>query len=159
MAKHFGRRADIAAWFLQPETSSTYTDSSVCVALKIGAGEYVLEPSAINPALRRAISRLGEIAVLSMASEITNSVIESILPEQKSVNIEHTGARIPVVSTLDDVSSYLVHSSRACIVRQDRLVLVWSDDTIAINKISNDVEKQLLGLVCSMYLSISGTNL
>lgn len=130
-----------------PDTNRAPSASPVCVAFKTWEEEYVFEPSEVSPALVKAIRRLDEVVILAMSSEITKSLIESTSPEQKSLTIEHTGARIPIVSALEDVSSYLVHSSRACIVRQELLVLLWSDDATAIIEVGNDVEKQLLGLV------------
>lgn len=148
MAQNVARHADSAGWFCSPNSNTAPQGHSlVCVAFRTWEDEIILEPRQVDPRLVEAIERLEEVVVLSMSSEITSCLIESISPQQKSLIVERTGARIPIVSTLQDVSSYLVHSSRACIIRQERLVLLWSDDGTAIIEIGNDVEKQLLGLV------------
>jgi hypothetical protein len=148
MAKHVARRATLLGWFDEPDGQSlSHGWSSTCVAVKTPENGYVFFPPDVNPSLADAISRLNDVAALSMSSEVTASVIDSITPQQKSLIVENTGARIPIVSSLDDVEASLTHSSRACVVTQERIVLVWSHDAGAILNVVHDVEKQLLGLV------------
>lgn len=78
-------------------------------------------------------------------------LIDSILPGQKSLVVESTSARIPVVHSLNDVSSNLVHFARACIVVQEKLVLIWSHNAGTILHVAHDVERQLgkkVGGIC-----------
>lgn len=153
MAKYLARRATLLGWFDEPEGQSlSQSWSSTCVAVKTtpedgAAGGYAFYPQDVNPSLVNAISRLNDAAALSMSSEITASVIDSITPQQKCLIVESTGARIPIVSCLDDVESSLAHLSRACVVTQERIVLVWANDAGAILNVVHDVEKQLQGLV------------
>ncbi|KAJ5289634.1 Major facilitator coppper-regulated transporter crmC [Penicillium atrosanguineum] len=61
----------------------------------------------------------------------------------KSLIVESTSARIPIVYCLNDVNSELVHFARACIIVQEKIVLVWSHDSGAILNVAFDVERQL----------------
>lgn len=94
-----------------------------------------------------AVARLDENAVVSMVSEVTNQVLESIKPEQASLVIESTGARIPIVSRLADVHPSLVHSASSCIIAEERSVLIWSNEPRTIINVAHNVEKQMLGFV------------
>jgi len=97
--------------------------------------------------LAGAISRLNEAAVISMASKITTDMFDVIGPQQRCLITESTGERIPILQSLDGIQPTLVHSSRACVVMDPRVVLVWSNDPNAIVNIAADVEMALLDLV------------
>lgn len=94
-----------------------------------------------------AVARLEENAVVSMASEVTNTVLDTITPDQASLLVESTGARIPIVPSLADVRQSLVHSTSSCIVVQERCVLIWSNVPNTVINVAHNVEKQLLGFV------------
>ena len=104
-----------------------------------------------------AVARLDESAVVSMVSEVTNQVLDSIKPEQASLVIESTGARIPIVARLADVQSSLVHSASSCIIAEERCVLIWSNEPRTIINVAHNVEKQMLGFV-SINMSVNSTH-
>jgi hypothetical protein len=150
MAKYIARRAALLGWADIPGGNDVIRDlSPTCVAIKSIDGSQVFEPVNVHPELADAIFRLDERSVTTMSSEITASIIATIPAQQKSVTVEHTGARIPVMTSFKDVTSALVYSSRACIVRNEGLMLVWSDDPATLINVCSDVEKQLLGMVNS----------
>ncbi|KAL5351998.1 hypothetical protein ACLOAV_003862 [Pseudogymnoascus australis] len=147
IAKYISERAILLRWFEAPDEKSFAHGSPTCVAVKVADTEHVFEPADVNPALANAIRRLDECVVLAMSSQITASVIVLLTPQQKSLAVDETGARLPIIASLEDVGSALVHATRACIVRKERIVLIWSDDPGAIMTVGNAVEKQLLGLL------------
>jgi len=117
-------------------------DSVACVAVKMPGNEYSFTPTDVTSSLVDAITRLNETAAVAMASRVTSAVIDSIVPGQRSLIIENNSARIPIVSTLDDINPMLSHFARACIVVKERIVLVWSHDAGAILNVAFDVERQ-----------------
>lgn len=144
MARYLARRATLLGWFDEGDVENGRGAwSTTCIAVRLPDEEYSFFPYNISPSLAGAVVRLGETAAIAMSSRFTNAIIDSIVPMQKSLIVESTSARIPVVSRLDDVTSGLVHFARACIVMQERLVLVWSHDANAILNVAFDVEKQL----------------
>ncbi|KAJ5593912.1 uncharacterized protein N7459_000120 [Penicillium hispanicum] len=144
MARYLARRATLLGWFDEGDVENgPGTWSTACIAVRLPDDEYSFFPYNVSPSLAGAIMRLGETAAIAMSSRFTSTIIESIVPGQKSLIVESTSARIPVVSRLDDVTSGLVHFARACIVMQERVVLVWSHDANAILNVAFDVEKQL----------------
>lgn len=150
VAKYLARRATLLGWFDElPAAAITSGWSATCVALKKPDGTYTYAPNDPSPDLVAAVARLNENAVVSMASEVTNTVLDTITPEQRSLLVASTGTRIPIVATLADVHQTLVHSASSCIVAQERCVLVWFNEPNTVTHVAHNVEKQLLGFVSS----------
>ncbi|EAW08577.1 uncharacterized protein ACLA_033130 [Aspergillus clavatus NRRL 1] len=146
LSRSLARRATLLGWFDQAATQSGQeSQSSVCVAVKLPDDGYSFSPSNITPALSKAITRLNEMAVVALSSRVVDKGLSGILPGQKSFLVESTSTRIPIVATLDDVEPTLAHYSRACIVMEQKIVLVWSHDTAGILNVAYDVETQLGG--------------
>lgn len=144
MARYLARRATLLGWFDESEVDNGLRNwSSTCVAVRLSDDEYSFFPYNVNPALGDAIVRLGETAAVAMSSRFTSALIDSIMPGQKSLIMESTSARIPIVYCLNDVNSEMVHFARACIVVQEKVILVWSHDAGAILNVAFDVERQL----------------
>ncbi|PMD21641.1 hypothetical protein NA56DRAFT_625597 [Hyaloscypha hepaticicola] len=85
-----------------------------------------------------------------MSSNITAGIMELINPFQKSLTIEQTGHRIPIVASLSDVTPEMAIYGRACILRNEQLILVWSTSSETIMDVGSDVEMQLYTLVRTM---------
>ncbi|KAI8651093.1 Glyco-trans-2-like domain-containing protein [Fusarium keratoplasticum] len=148
VAKYIARRATLLGWFDEPAAAAITSGwSSTCIALKKPDGSYTYAPDDPSPDLVAAVARLDESAVVSMVSEVTNQVLDSIKPEQASLVIESTGARIPIVARLADVQSPLVHSASSCIIAEERCVLIWSNEPRTIINVAHNVEKQMLGFI------------
>ncbi|KAJ5212478.1 uncharacterized protein N7498_004124 [Penicillium cinerascens] len=144
MARYLARRATLLGWFDGSEVDNGLRNwPSTCVAVRLSDDDYSFFPYNVNPALGDAIIRLGETAAVAMSSRFTSALIASIMPGQKSLIIESTSARIPIVYCLNDVNSEMVHFARACIVVQEKVILVWSHDAGAILNVAFDVERQL----------------
>ncbi|KAF7712668.1 Glycosyl Transferase Family 2 protein [Penicillium ucsense] len=144
IARYLARRATLLGWFDEiDEEDGRNSWASTCISVRQADNDYTFVPYNVNPSLADAITRLGETAAIAMASRFTSTVIDSIVPGQKSLVVESTSARIPVVFSLSDVGADLVHYARACIVVQERLVLVWSHNAGSILHVAHDVERQL----------------
>ncbi|KAL2670060.1 hypothetical protein Neosp_014941 [[Neocosmospora] mangrovei] len=146
IAKYVSRRATLLGWFDEPvETSVVNGLSLTGVAVK-NEGSYVFQPADVDPLLASAVSKLDAEAVMSISSEMLISIIDSIPPTQRSLVSEATGARIPVVPSLEDVTPEMCHYSRACIALQERVVIVWSQDPKAIINVTNHVQREILDM-------------
>lgn len=149
IAKYIARRATLLGWFDAPDADSDTT----CFALKQPDGNYAYEPCIISSDLGAAIAILGENAIISMASEVTMAVVNTIEPGQVTLVVESTGARVPVVQSLSDVKRTLTQFSSSCIVLKEKCVLIWSHDPRTIINVAHNVEKQMLGYVSRRRLS------
>lgn len=95
---------------------------------------------------------------MAICPDVVPSIIDFITPGQKSIFVEATGAQIPVANSLHDVHSDLASISNACIVVQEQVMLVWSNDSRTLVNVAHDIETQLLALV-SEYPHLSSTPL
>lgn len=120
--------------------------SATGIAVKSSGDDYVFHPLDIDPLLASTIRRLDSKAVLSISSEALMSTIDAITHDQKSLILNATGARLPVVACLDAITPEMCHYSRACIVLRERVVVVWSDDPKSIINVTHHVERELLEL-------------
>jgi hypothetical protein len=142
------RRATLLGWFDEDVAESISSGmTTATVAIRGPQGNYTFTPDDPAPALALAVARLGEEAVMSMVSEVTRAIIDSVAPDRRSLILETTGARIPIVQSLADVHYSLAHSATACLVLQQRCVLIWSNDPATIMLVAQAVEKQLLVMV------------
>ncbi|ESU14097.1 hypothetical protein FGSG_07786 [Fusarium graminearum PH-1] len=104
---------------------------------------HVFQPVDVDSLLQSAVSKLDAEALISISSETLVKIITAIPPTQRSLVSESTGARIPVVPNLEAVTPDLCHYSRACIVLEERVVLVWSQDPKAIVHVADHVQEEL----------------
>lgn len=156
MSQAISQRATLLRWFDAPDVKfAAQGHSPTCVAIKGTESEYIFEPANVHPALSKSILALDESAVLTMSSQITSGVIGMLNPQQKSLVVDQNGHRLPILPSLDEVTSAISYSARACIVRKEQLVLVWSDSPETILDVSHDVEKQLLNIVSVIHACYS----
>ncbi|KAM0227015.1 hypothetical protein ACHAPO_011899 [Fusarium lateritium] len=148
VAKYIARRATLLGWFDEPAAAVITSGwSSTCIALKKPDGSFIYNPDDPSPDLAAAIGRINESAIVSMSSEVTNAVLDTIRPDQVCLVNEDTGARIPIVASLNDIHDRLVHLTSSCIVVQERCVLIWSHEARNVLNVAHNVEKQMLGFI------------
>ncbi|GKU04577.1 hypothetical protein FLAG1_10110 [Fusarium langsethiae] len=148
VAKYIARRATLLGWFDEPAAAVITSGwSSTCIALKKPDGSYLYNPDDPSPDLAAAIGRINESAIVSMSSEVTNAVLDTIKPDQACLVNEDTGARIPIVASFNDIHDTLVHLTSSCIVVQERCVLIWSHEARNVLNVAHNVEKQMLGFI------------
>ncbi|KAH7120443.1 hypothetical protein B0J13DRAFT_680698 [Dactylonectria estremocensis] len=148
IAKYIARRATLLGWFDElPAAAISSGWSATSVAIRQPDGTYTYAPDDPSPNLVAAVARLDENAIISMVSEVTNTVLDAIKPDQNSLLVESTGARIPIIPSLADIHQSLVYSASSCIVVEERCVLIWSNDANTIISVAHNVEKQLLGFI------------
>jgi hypothetical protein len=88
-----------------------------------------------------------------MASEVTTLVLASLRPGQKSLVIENTGTRIPILASFADIQQSIVQSSGSCIILAAQCVLVWSSEPKAIINVAHSIERQMLSCVSNQPFS------
>ncbi|WXC52686.1 hypothetical protein QX201_012352 [Fusarium graminearum] len=143
LAKYASRRATLLGWFDEPAERAVLSGVSLTgVAIKSSEG-HVFQPVDVDSLLQSAVSKLDTEALISISSETLVKIITAIPPTQRSLVSESTGARIPVVPNLEAVTPDLCHYSRACIVLEERVVLVWSQDPKAIVHVADHVQEEL----------------
>ncbi|KAF4963889.1 hypothetical protein FSARC_8142 [Fusarium sarcochroum] len=131
IAKYVSRRATLLGWFDEPVERSVVNGVSL---------------TDVDPLVSCAVSKLDAEAVMSISSETLLDIIDTIPYTQRSLVSEATGARIPIVPSLESVTPEMCHYSRACIALEERVVLVWSQDPKSIINVANHVQQDLLDI-------------
>ncbi|RGP78915.1 hypothetical protein FLONG3_2820 [Fusarium longipes] len=146
LAKYASRRATLLGWFDEPAERAVLSGFSLTgVAIK-SEESHVFQPSDVDPLLKSAVSKLDVEALISISCEALANIIGDIPPTQRSLVSESTGARIPVIPNLESVTSDMCHYSRACIVFEERIVLVWCQDPKAIMHVADHVQQEIFAM-------------
>jgi hypothetical protein len=122
----------------------------VGIMMKLADHRWSVEPANLHEDTIQAIDSLDAVIAFTMVSEITATLFRQISPYQTEIVIQPRGIKIPIVNTLEDVF-YLATTKRldgsACLVRRQRVVLVWSNMVESILPHGAEVEKLLLEAV------------
>lgn len=134
----------------------TWLDASCCVnptnlgvAIRRPDNEYAFEPAAMEKRMKIAIGNLGMPVAFSMSSDITSAVFDQISPYQTEIVIQPRGTRIPVVGSLGDVRDRIpeVKQVYTCLVREEKLVLLWANNVEGLVSHGSHVEQMLMETV------------
>ncbi|KAL2065738.1 hypothetical protein VTL71DRAFT_3408 [Oculimacula yallundae] len=130
--------------------------SALGVAMRKPDGmNYATEPATVDAqfldALRLVEARIG----VTMSSEITESLFAQVSPFQAEL---HLGPRVkvPVIQSLDaflDGREEVDPKSFACLLREERIVMLWSDTVEGILAHAADVEDKLMAHVWGTHIS------
>jgi hypothetical protein len=130
--------------------------SALGVAVRKQDGvRYTIEPPTMDPQVLDILRGVNAKVGLTMSSEITETLFAQVSPFQEELQI---GPRfkIPVVQSLDVLVDGLIEldpKSYACLLREERIVLLWSDTVEGILTHGADVEDKLMGLVSANHLA------
>lgn len=120
------------------------------VAVRLPDGNFTTEPPNADGAFYKVLANLQSKVAFTMSSEITSALIDQISPFQTEVQVQPRGIKIPVVSSLAELASgktTVTKSSYMCILRAEKMVLVWNDSVEGILTHGTDVESILVGIV------------
>lgn len=121
------------------------------VLLRQSHGTYVTQPAVVNPELIAAVQKINVEVAFTMTTEITRLIFDTINSEQTDFVLPD-GSQYQVVDSLwaiaTSASSEFKRFQYTCLVRRERLVLIWHDDVQQILQHAGDVERNLLSLVC-----------
>ncbi len=127
------------------------------VLLRQSRGQYVSQPLEVHPDLLAAVQKINVEVAFTMCTETTDVIFQSLKPGQSEL-ILHDGSQYQIVEQLGDISrgasSQIRKFQYACLVKREKLVLIWHDDIQKILSHAQDVEKKCLALVSSAVYQI-----
>lgn len=88
-----------------------------------------------------------------MSSEITSALLDQIGPFQTELNVAPRGVKINIVQSLRHLASgksVVTKKSYVCVLREERMVLVWNDSVEGILIHGADIEGILVGIVSTL---------
>jgi hypothetical protein len=139
-------------------------ESWIGVAVRLPDRNYTTEPQNMDRSFYRVLQSFNCKAAFTMSSEITSALIDQISPLQTDLQVHPRGLKIPIVQSLAELASgtaAVTKKSYMCILREERVVLLWNDSVEGILTHGTDVEGILVGIVSRlsrMVLVLISTN-
>jgi hypothetical protein len=124
--------------------------SWVGVAIQLPDGNYSIEPPNMSHNLYKALKSLNCKVAFTMSSEITTALIDQLSPLQQELQVHPRGIKVNIVQSLQHLASgktVVTKKSYLCILREEKVVLVWGDSVEGILNHGADVEGILVGIV------------
>lgn len=117
------------------------------VLLRRFRGEYITSPEAINPSLLGAVQRINVEVAFTMRPQMLEGIIASLLPGQKDTKLGD-GSQLQILPSLDSITAASIKKFQyACLVKQEKMLLVWHDGLHQIIPHAAKLEEKLLSLV------------
>jgi hypothetical protein len=110
---------------------------------------YATEPATVDAQFLQAMSKVNARVGLTMSSEITESLFAQIAPFQTDLQLGPR-IKIPVIQSLDSVVEghvELPEKAYVCLLRDERIAMLWSDSVEGIISHAADVEDKLMAHV------------
>jgi hypothetical protein len=122
----------------------------VGVMIKLAHHQQSIHPPELHPMIIAAVNSIDAAIAFTMASEITGTLFRQMSPYQSEILVQPQGIRIPIVESLDEVI-HLASTDQirgaSCIVRSERVILVWSNSVENILPHGAELEKLLMETV------------
>jgi hypothetical protein len=121
------------------------------VLLRQSHGTYVTQPAVVHPELMSAVQKINVEVAFTMTTEITKLIFDNINSDQTDCLLPD-GSQYQIVDSMSAIatnsSSEFKRFQYTCLVRREKLVLIWHDDVQQILEHAGTVERSLLSLVC-----------
>jgi hypothetical protein len=124
------------------------------VAVRMPDGNYSTEPPTADHNLYKVLQSLNCKCAFTMSSEITSALLDQIGPFQTELSVAPRGVKINIVQSIRHLASgksVVTGKSYVCILREERIVLVWNDSVEGILTHGADIEGILVGIVSFLY--------
>lgn len=120
------------------------------VLLRQARGVYVSEPEIVSPLLSSAIEKLNVEVAFTMATKTTAAIFASLTADQTEI-VMPDGSQYQIVDSMEDMAKWasikIKKFQYACLVRKERMVIVWHDDISEILAHGEELEKIFLGMI------------
>jgi hypothetical protein len=115
---------------------------------------YIVNPSGVSEDLEIISSKLNLAVMFTMSSDITNIILTRIGKTDSEITLSPNSITVPIVDSLSDISRDGAGVRRrdfCCFVREERVVLVWSNTADELMLRASDVESKLMSSVSIQY--------
>lgn len=124
--------------------------SEVGIGVQAAPNVFILEPPGLDYGFQQAMAAMGPAVMITMCSEITAAIFKSLQENSAEMAIKATRHNLPVVNSLDDLSgtsSSAYGGSFACLVKEEKIVVVCTQALTDLMPYATEVENKLLGMV------------
>jgi hypothetical protein len=147
MVQYMHKQCENSGWLNRHNSPDP---SAVGVMIKLGKDELARHPPTLNPTVIAAFESIDASIAFTMSSEITASLFRQMSPYQTDIVIQPHGILIPIVQSMQQVADLVTANQmkgNACIVRNERVVLVWTDSIENLLPHGAELEKLLIETV------------
>ncbi|KAF2808460.1 uncharacterized protein BDZ99DRAFT_534601 [Mytilinidion resinicola] len=151
MVKFIYRRVLDKGW-LKPDESlrgSEYDHLGVVMQVEDDESvHYISEPEDVNPELKVVCEKLNLAVAFTMSSEICSPLFSRVGKNDTELTLGPYNLTVPVVNSIRELARNDTGVRRRdimCLVRQERLVLVWSHTAEDLMVQGVDVESKIMG--------------
>lgn len=113
-------------------------------------GTYITEPQNLSPALVQSVQRLGCAVAFTLATETTEAIFDVIQEDDRNIMLGD-GSELQIVDSLVDVDVSCLSQfgvfQYAALIKEERVLLVWHDDSDKVLMQASRMEEMLLALV------------
>lgn len=157
VAKYLYRRCSAAKWLIPLENDEGIIDESawVGVGVRLPDGNYSTEPPNMDHNLYKVLQSFNCKCAFTMSSEITSALLDQISPFQTEIQVQPRGIKINIVRSLAHLASgktQVTKRAYMCILREERVVLVWNDSVEGILAHGQEVEGILVGIIWGSHI-------
>lgn len=147
MVRYLYKQCQTSAW-LNPDDCP---DPSVLgIIIKSRKDEPTIHPLQLNSKTIETFESIGAMVGFTMSSKVTAMLFAKLSPYQTDIFIQPQGFKVPIVESFEQAirlaKSNLLAGSY-CILRKDKVILIWSDSVKALLPQSANLEKLLVGKV------------
>ena len=139
----YGKMA-VQGWLTAPKSENH------AVLLRQSRGVYVSEPEIVSPLLVKAIEKLNVEVAFTMSTKTTAAIFQSLRPEQNEI-VMPDGSQYQIVDSMDEMAKWASLKIRkfqyACLLRKEKIIIVWHDDVSEILIHAEELERIFLGMV------------
>jgi len=152
MVSYLGTKICAMGWI--PSSALNNPHEGLGVLLRQSRGRYVCSPENIYPPLSTAVQRLNVGVAMTIRPQMLSGIIDNLSPGQTELRMKDN-SQLQIISSLTAITATNVKKFQyACLLRQERCVLVWQEDVGQILNHAVRVEDRLLSFVSLIGLSI-----
>jgi hypothetical protein len=147
MVQYMHKQCENSGWLNRHHSPDP---SAIGVMIKLGKDELARHPPTLNPTVIAAFESIDAPIAFTMSSDITASLFRQMSPYQTDIVIQPHGILIPIVQSMQQVADLANDNQmrgNACIVRNERMVLVWTDSVENLLPHGAELEKLLIETV------------
>lgn len=143
MVRYMHKQCEASGWLNLHDCPDP---STIGVVMKLPHNQRSIHPPALHQMTIEAVDSVDAAIAFTMASEITATLFRQMSPYQTEILVEPQGVKIPVVDSMENFI-HLANTDQltgsACIVRSERVILVWSNSVENILPHGAELEKLL----------------
>jgi len=126
--------------------------NSLGVFLRQERGTYVTKPEFVSTKLRDAVTRLNVEVAFTLSCETTRMIFQRLDPETRELYMSNCGGTsYQVFESVDEILDSAISAVRKfqylCLLRREKVVLIWDDNVNSILARAAEIEAQMLSLV------------